>query len=161
MVILSLKVQTEFEKAKKYAFLLLKFRIRSKQELTLRLKKKGFKFIEINNVVDFLTDLGYIDDFKFAKTWISSRLNSKPCGKKLLVYELRQKGVAPQIINDLVSKIDTEQEYQRAEKAALQRLKKLQLTDSQVKLKIKLFAYLARRGFPRELITLVIGKLPL
>ena len=50
------------EKAKKYAFLLLKFGPRNKKELIFRLKQKNFSDATINKVVAILVKSGCIKD---------------------------------------------------------------------------------------------------
>ena len=52
--------------AKEYAFLLLKFRLRSEKELAQRLRQKKFSETIIQDTLTFLKDKQFIDDQIFA-----------------------------------------------------------------------------------------------
>ena len=83
------------DQAKKSAFRLLKFRLRSGLEINQHLKKKGFTKQIINKTLTFLQELGYIDDLKFAKVWVNYRLKLNPCSKNLLQHLNRKLSVIP------------------------------------------------------------------
>ncbi|MCK9571842.1 MAG: recombination regulator RecX, partial [Candidatus Omnitrophica bacterium] len=85
------------EKARAYAFLLLKFRLRSAKELEQRLKQKGFSEQLSRETVKFLQDKEFIDDRVFARGWVSSRLK-RPFGLRRIKQELLQKGLDKEII---------------------------------------------------------------
>ncbi|MCX5701786.1 MAG: regulatory protein RecX, partial [Candidatus Omnitrophica bacterium] len=89
------------EKAREYAFLLLKFRTRSEHELWGRLKKKKFSPEIIKITLSFLKDKNFIDDNYFAKTWIDSRLK-KPFGIRKIREELKLKGIDKEIIESQI-----------------------------------------------------------
>ena len=82
-----------FEKVFQSALHFLSFRNRSENEIRINLVKKGFLENDINNVIDCLKSRGYLDDEKFAKEWVENRSASKPRGRRMLVYELKQKKV--------------------------------------------------------------------
>lgn len=149
-------MKNELENAKKYAFRLLKFRMRSKKEIEFRLKQKKFSNSTIRKVIDFLVDLGYVDDLNFARMWIKSRLQFKPKGVRFLKYELRQKGIDEQIIEEVVKSLNKELEYRLARELAVRRLEKLQGNNRQV-IQRRLLSFLGRRGFDTAL-TLKIVK---
>ena len=134
------------EKAKNYAFLLLKFRQRSAKEITQRLKQKNFDDSVIKETLSFLKRQGFVDDESFAKAWIDSRLK-KPLGLRRIKEELRIKGIDTNIIESNLKKI--KQDYLEEEvvaRIAADRLSKLKGIEPQ-KAKRRTFAYLLRRGF--------------
>jgi len=143
--------------ARDYAFLLLKFRMRSRKEIEERLKKKKFSKHIIENTLDYLTGTGYIDDQVFARAWVRNRINLKPRSRNLLQYELLKKGVAKQIIDTAVSDINDETEYLTARCIAQTKLKKIK-PGQEEKTKAKLFGYLRRRGFNVNLSLQVIKE---
>jgi hypothetical protein len=49
-----------------------------------------------------LTGAGYLDDLAFARTWVTGRASSRPCGVQLLRRELREKGVASAIVEQAI-----------------------------------------------------------
>ncbi len=78
------------EKARAYAFLLLKFRLRRENELLARLKQKGFSEQVSKDTVNFLKEKEFIDDRVFAKGWVASRLK-RPFGLRRIKQELNLK----------------------------------------------------------------------
>ncbi len=99
----------------KQAFGYLSIRQRSKVELIRYLEKKLEKSLQIFKTVlpetgrllinDVITDLEtrkYLDDEEFAKNYISSKLLGKGKGKRALAYNLDKKGIAKNIIDNLL-----------------------------------------------------------
>jgi len=138
-----------------YAFLLLSFRMRSKDEMRQRLIKKGYTEDEVNGVIDKLEGLNYLNDREFAQTWVKSRIVSKPLGRSLMFRELKRKGIAVDIIEDVLNEsLKGYDEYEVAKELALKRLGKIKVRDS--KMWQRLSGYLARRGFSYEVIQKVL-----
>ena len=89
------------EKARAYAFLLLKFRLRSENELRERLKQKGFSPELAEDTISFLKDREFLDDRVFAKGWVASRLK-RPLGLRRIQQELAQKAkITQSIVSEL------------------------------------------------------------
>ena len=139
------------QKARGYAFLLLKFRPRSENEIRQRLKKKKFNSEIIENTVYFLKDKGFIDDDYFAKTWIESRIK-KPLGIRRLKAELSIKGINKEIIDTQINEIKKSYaEEDIVGGIARDRLNKLKGIDPP-KAKKRVYAYLLRRGFSPQVV---------
>ena len=146
------------QKAKDYAFLLLKFRLRSENELRQRLKKKKFDADIIEMTLLFLKDKGFIDDNYFAKTWIESRIK-KPLGIRRLKAELSIKGINKAIIDTQIDEIKKSySEEDIVGGIAKDRLNKLKGIDPQ-KAKKRVYAYLLRRGFSPEVVIDVLNQI--
>ena len=151
------RVSLELQRAKNYAFLLLKFRLRSEKEIYQRLKKKKFPEGIIQETLFFLRDKKFIDDNFFAKTWIESRLK-KPLGLRRIKQELKLKGLDKEIIDSQIGEIKkgySEQEI--VIKVARQRLSKLKGIEP-VKAKSRVYGYLLRRGFSPEIVIDVLNQ---
>jgi regulatory protein len=147
-----------FDKARDYAFLLLKFRLRSEQELANRLKKKKFSNEVIDRVVIFLREKKFLDDANFTKSWIKSRLN-RSLGIRRISRELRLKGVDKGIIESQISNLPSGySEEKKVEELASIRLERLKGVDPATR-KRRLYGYLVRRGFSSEVIVEVLNKL--
>jgi regulatory protein len=91
--------------------------LKTEKELVMRLKDEVYKTsqnysIEINSeevireIVENLKTQGYINDEKYAKEFISSRLANRPRSKDMLKLELMGKGVPKEIVNELLGGID-------------------------------------------------------
>lgn len=138
--------KTERQRCREYAFLLLKFRLRSEKELSQRLKRKKFSPEAIRDTLLFLQEKDFINDRNFARAWISERLR-KPLGLRRLAQELKLKGVDEQIIESEISLLKEDYpEKEIIESLVKQRLKKYRGLNRQ-KSKRRAYAYLLRRGF--------------
>lgn len=139
-------VSGSLEKAKEYAFFLLKFRLRSEHELISRLRQKGFTEEACRETVNFLRDRRFIDDRVFAKGWVASRLK-RPFGLKRIKGELLQKGLAKEIIEEAFTQAEKEyDELSVVKDLAGRRFGRLKSIDP-LKARQRVYGYLLRRGF--------------
>jgi len=147
-----------FKKAKDYVYRLLRFRMRSENEIVQRLKSKNFDENTIKNTVSYFKDIGLIDDFKFCQLWFEERLN-KPFGFLRIVKELRQKGVSQQIIDQVF----TEKKNSYKEEDLICKIIQKRIKDKSsllsIKEKRKLYTYLIQRGFSVDAVSEVINSL--
>jgi len=141
----------QLKKARDYAFLLLSYRARSYQEITERLLRKGHESEIVQEVVEELKDLHYLDDRAFAIEWVESRLREKR-GKILIRRELLKKGIEKGVIDDSITEsfkkiASTEDElaWQAIEKR-VPRYQKLEKSKAYRRIK----DFLIRRGFSIE-----------
>lgn len=75
----------------KYAYLLLKFRPRTENEVRERMKRKGFSDQEIEETIEKLKNQGFLEKNEFLKEFILSRMH-KPHSKRRIAYELKRFG---------------------------------------------------------------------
>lgn len=147
------------KKARSYAFRLLAIRPRSRKELRDRLAKKDFPCQVIDSLIDDFTSRGFLNDEKFAKEWIQSRLNNNPKGFYLLKNELRQQGVsqqeAEQAIEEAKEKVD---EKTIALEIAKNKKRRFSGLDKE-KAKRRVYDFLNRKGFKTSTIYEVIKEL--
>ncbi|NQU95277.1 MAG: regulatory protein RecX [Candidatus Omnitrophica bacterium] len=144
------------DKAAGYAYRLLSIRPRSEKELRGRLFKKGFGQAVVCEVISSLKDKKIIDDLKFSRLWIESRMRTSPKGDMLLRKELAGKGVAPLTIDKALSEKSGNEGVVVATLAQkkIKSLEKLPKPEA----KRKLFSFLARRGFSFGVIEEVIRE---
>ncbi len=145
--------------AKQIAFQLLKFRSRSRQEIVERLRRKGFPEEIITQTLDFLARLKYIDDTQFAVSWAQSRL-AKPLGLRRILFELEQKGVNKEVIEETLSKIKSSgyRETEVIDRMAKEKFKKIKSPDK-YQAKSRVYGFLMRRGFSPEAVKEAVDNL--
>ncbi len=153
----SLSSPNNAEKARAYAFLLLKFCLRSEKELLARLKQKGFSPELSLSTVNFLRDKGFIDDRVFAKVWVTSRLK-RPYGLRRIKQELVAKGLDEEIIEDSLCVKENYSESQIVSQLARQRFSRQKGIEPQ-KAKARVYAYLLRRGFSPDIASDTVKQL--
>ncbi len=76
------------------------------------LKKKGFEKQTIEKCKEKLREYGLLDDEKFAKNYFDSLSASK--GKRAISQKLLQKGVSKEIVDELISGVDEDDEFEKA-----------------------------------------------
>ena len=165
--IVSILQKEELSKLTDRALHFLSYRLRSEKEVTDFLIKKiaakeNIKYHQakdsllINQVVSKLKKYKYLNDFEFAKWFISSRIKTKPKGLRLLKLELFNKGIDKDIAEKVLSKNLNQKEL--AKKAIEKKIKKWQKLPP-LELKKKVYSYLAGRGFDWEIIQEIVAIL--
>jgi regulatory protein len=131
---------------------LLTARARTRDELARQLLKRGYPDDVSRRVLDRLTDVGLVDDADFAAQWVRSRRLNAGKGKRALAAELRNKGVADDVINDALAGIDADAERQRAEQLVADKLRRERLDDGDdTKIARRMVGMLARRGYSQTM----------
>lgn len=142
------------ERAYERALHLLSYRPRSVAELLQRLGRADFPATAVEAALARLERVGLVDDRAFARYWVENREAFRPRGRGVLRWELRQKGVADQIIDEVLASLD---EAAAASRLAWKRGPRLRHLD-EVTFRRRLSAYLARRGFPYSIIADVVQE---
>ncbi len=131
---------------------LLNYRMRTRIELDKRLQQKGYPRTTIDNVIAKLSQIGLIDDSRFADAFVASKIAAKPVGRRELERALREKGVAKDEVEKAVSSVmDEETQFKLALAAAETKMRSLGRFETN-KRRDKLVAFLARRGFDWDVI---------
>lgn len=133
----------------------LSYRPRSEPELRERLKRRGFNGDNVETVIARLKEQRLVDDTAFAQFWTDNRESFSPRSQWLTRLELRQKGVAEDIIDRVVGTIDEEDSAYRA---ALKKARSLPQSDYQV-FRRRLGEHLKRRGFSYGVINNTVNRL--
>ena len=127
---------------------LLSYRPRSEAELRQRLSRRGTPSPLVDATVKRLREMGLLDDAAFARAWVESRDRASPRGRRLLLQELRAKGVEVNISREPVEGVD---ESDAALRAAVRRATSLRRLPYE-EFRRRLGDFLRRRGFDYEVI---------
>ena len=133
----------------------LSYRPRSESELRERLHRRGFDGDSVEAVIAKLKEQGLVDDIAFAQFWKDNRETFSPRSRWLTKLELRQKGVADDVIDQVVDVVDDESSAYRA---AWNKARSLSLSDYQG-FRRRLGEYLKRRGFGYGVINYTVKRL--
>ncbi len=159
-IVEKLKRRQIFSKALDYSRLLISYRKRSREEIAARLKKKGYSLFISEKVLKELERCGEADDMDFAISWIRSRRISRPKGEFAIRNELKEKGVADNIVEDAFEKVNRESPPDRvslAIKSCGGMLESYRSLD-RITAHRRLRSLLARRGFDFDTIREVEKK---
>jgi len=144
-----------FHRCLNAAFRYLGYRPRSEAELRERLKRRGFDGDNVEAVLARLREQGLVNDLAFAEFWKDNRQSFRPRSRSLTALELRQKGVANDIINQVVAVVDDEESAYRAARSRAQSLPGADYKD----FRHRLGEYLKRRGFGYRVVTHTVQRL--
>lgn len=143
----------EKNQAMMFAMKLIGLRRRSVFEIEERLKQKNYSEDLINKVLDELKKFRYLDDETFAESFINDRINLRPCGKRLIEKELRNKGISSEIIErKLELLIDENKELELAQRIVSKKTRSIKDGSDKNRIRRKLAAHLSSKGFSFDII---------
>ncbi len=144
----ALDSRAQIERGFHYALQLVSRRPRSTQEIRQRLRKRKLPPDVQDAILERMAQRGYLDDWAFARAWVEDRMTFRPRGRAMLRFELRQKGIAEEIIEAVLSELDEQQALQLAAAKGARMYRRLDWET----FRQRLTGYLARRGFPYPMI---------
>ena len=133
----------------------ISYRPRSESEIRKHLQQRGFDNDSVETVLAKLKEQELVDDMAFAQFWKDNREFFGPRSRELTKLELRRKGVASHIIEQVVDTIDDDD---NAYRAALSKARNLPLSDY-LNFRRRLGVYLKQRGFSYEVINHTVGRI--
>jgi regulatory protein len=145
----------DFQRCLNAAHGYLSYRPRSEFELKERLSRRGFNGGSVEAVLARLKELALVDDVEFAQFWCDNRQTFSPRSGSLTRMELRRKGVAEEVIGQVIGTVSDEDSAYRA---GLVKAHRLSLSDYQV-FRRRLGEYLKRRGFSYGVISKTVAQL--
>lgn len=138
----------------------LSHRPRTCREVRRYLSKHGLSR-HVDGTIARCRELGYLDDERYARSFVRERLRLKPRGAARLVSELLARGISRAVADEAVQAVMREDGY--TESALLRdvaeaRVSKLRHLDPPVARR-RLTAFLARRGFRGEEVRAIVLRL--
>jgi len=145
------------KKPLEYALYLLELRDRTEGEIREKMGRKEYEPAEIEKAIDFLKDKDFIDDERFVKRYIENKQSFGTVGK----YKIRQKLMLLHLDNALIeenlTEINPEAEYERANESAQNYLSHHQV--SKEKMYEKVGRHLVSRGYEYDIVKRVLGEI--
>ncbi len=135
-------------------------RARSRAELHQHLLKRGADEESATGVLDSLELQGLLNDLEFAKIWSESRQRQKKLSRRVISSELRQKGVASDIIDEVLAQVDDEAEYEMAFALAEKKYRSCSHLDEDVIYR-RISSLLSRKGFGHQMMSRIMNQLRL
>ena len=140
--VLEIKHLALFTAAKRKALELLSFREHSGMQLRQKLLLKDYPDNIIREVLDSLADEGSLDEERFCRTWIHSRLKRHPEWGRVLTAGLAKAGINTRLAERIVrEELSKEDEYEVLSRTAAKLERKRGVT------KEKIVKNLLSRGF--------------
>ncbi len=127
----------------------LTMRPRSRSQLAQKLRERGCPQDVAARVLDRMTEVGLVDDEAYAELLVRSKRATRGLARRALASELRSHGIEPEVADEALDAVGSEQERALAEELVAKRLRTLQGLDAQVQAR-RLAGMLARKGYPGE-----------
>jgi len=136
------------------AVALLARRPRSEREVRRRLRERRFDAGVADDTVERLRALRLLDDAEFARSWTGMRDSQSPRSRRLLVQELRARGVDATVARDATSDVlDADAAYRLASR----RMRSLAPLDDAT-FRARLAGLLQRRGFSWSVVAATVER---
>lgn len=119
---------------------------RTRRQLEDKLRDKGCDPVVGAQVLDRMGEVGLVDDEAYAEMYVRSKQETKGLAASALRHELRQKGVADEVVDAALEEIDPEHERAQAQALVARRARSLQGLDRETQTR-RLAGFLARKGY--------------
>ena len=129
---------------------------RCTQEVRTKLTTFDMPDSEKVKILKLLVEEGYLDDERYASTFVRSKIHLKKWGVNKICMALKMKGISDEIISNALSEIDPE--IYREELIKVLKSKKINETDP-YKRRAKLAQYAMQKGYEPSLVWDVVKTL--
>lgn len=146
----------DLDKAYNYCIRLLAIGDRTSSEIIQKLKKKNYSDEVIDQTISKLKDYGYINDIKYIERWLKYKSNQPGVSKKSMYYKLIQKGLDKELLDLKFNEVSLN-DYDTALACAQKKIKSIKGDIRTIK--VKLFSYLAGKGYSIDTCNKVISEL--
>jgi len=130
---------------------------KSRKQLEDKMKTKGVPSEITAQVLDRFTEIGLVDDLEYARMLVRARCASKKISRSSLKYELRQKGIAQNFIDEVLEDVTDEDEYTMASDLVAKKLRSMSRLEPDVR-KRRLSGLLARKGYSSSIVVRVLRE---
>ncbi|MEK3882213.1 RecX family transcriptional regulator [Paenibacillus sp. PL2-23] len=145
-------IRNEDERYGAYALAIayLGMKPRTRKAISQYLTRKQFLEDNIQYALDRLESEQLVDDEQYARQFARSRLRAGQKGRLMIGQELQQRGISKQAAAEALSELDSDSELSAARRLAEKRVR--QLKGDRKQKRMKLTAFLMRRGFPGSIV---------
>ena len=140
----NLLLDSEYSKSRDAALGVLSRKSITSKALLEYLMQKGYSSFVSNEVINELTDLGYIDDYAYANMYFEYCME-KVWGKKKIEYEMKNKGIPNDVIQNTLLYYNDDMQLEKMKDIILSKYSGSDLHD--IKIRSKITRYFVSRGF--------------
>ena len=152
--------ESGYEKTMQRAFRLLAYKARTIEEMRRRLLEKDWANPEtVEQVIDRLRELNYLNDEAYAASFATTRLASRPLGRSRLRRDLQRRNLPEETVEAALSDAYTERPEESLLGEAIAKRVRLKGRPTDAPGWNRLIAYLIRRGFSYDLVLVKIREL--
>lgn len=145
----SLVDRYKFQKGKSYALNLLTLKPYSVLEIYNKLIAREYDSTIAEGICEYLKEMKYLNDEEYAEKYVSNRIKNKPISRRMLLFELKQKGIESDHVENALEVMgftETDMAYILYKK----KFKHIDLSDLNQKRKV--IQFFVGKGFERDTI---------
>ncbi|MBQ1893084.1 MAG: regulatory protein RecX [Clostridia bacterium] len=131
---------------------------RTVREVELKLDEGNYSEGEIMQTVERLQDAGLLDDEAYAKSFVESRLSTKPVSRFRLEEQLKGHHVPPDIIESALDAVGSEIELNNAVQVAKKYLRQFENMDDEEEKLRRVYNRLRTRGYSHDIIMQAVSE---
>ncbi len=135
-----------YELAREICLRQLAHSARTRSQLADAMRRRAVPDEVAADVLSRFEDVGLIDDRVFAAAWVDSRHRARGVGPRKIAYELRNRGVSPDLISATVETITTDEQRATARRLVERRLASTRGQPAPLRAR-RLVGMLARKGY--------------
>ena len=141
----------------------LSYRPRSEKEISDYLHEKQRRKKEltdelISEIIKKLKSYKFIDDKNFAKLWVEQRIKYKNKPIRVIRFELKQKGINEELINEVLPKEEVRETDLESAKKLAEKRKDFYRSLDEKKRNEKVMSYLLRKGFNYDIVKKAVSE---
>ena len=137
----------------------LTHKLRSKKEVNEKLQEQDFSEDAIHFAINKLTNLHLIDDDNYGRSYVRTEMRAGKKGSRVIARDLRKKGLSDDLIQDVLTEFDTNQEwgnaYSMGEKYFDKQIRKHSVRDSVQRVK----THLLSKGYNHDMVNDVVQRI--
>lgn len=125
---------------------------RTVREVEMKLDEGSYSEGEIMQTIDRLREAGILDDVKYARDFIESRLSTKPVSRFRLEEQLRKHYVPEDVIDEALCSVGDDTEYDNAVSVAKKFKRQFSAIEDDEERNRRIYARLRTRGYDHDTI---------
>lgn len=146
-----------FSRCKEAALRIIEKNYKTEKEVRDKLKQKGYEENAIEYSIKFLKEYNFINDNYYAKAFISDKLSTM--GSQKIKYNLIQKGISKEIIDEELVNINKENEKSIALDMAKKKVGIIRKKETDnYKISGKLYRYLISKGYEMSIVSDIVKE---
>ena len=119
---------------------------KSKKEVRSYLDTIGARREDVDDIIDQLVDEGFIDELRYAESFVSDKFRLNSWGRIKIRYQLSAKGISSQTIDQALESLDPDEYYEKL-KELIEKKHSSVKGGTYYEKKAKLMRFAAGRGF--------------
>lgn len=127
--------------------------MRTEFEVRNKLRENEIDSSVIDSTIEYLNNMNYLDDFKYATYFTKDKLSINKYGKEKIKLKLIQKGISKDIITEVLNSSSSELEYNNLYDLAVKKYNSLSDDDKKYE---KCVRFLLSRGYNYSMIKKVL-----